>query len=340
MIVDRQREDARDESIRAGIGLYGQTLTGLCLFLTEYIGASAWLAVGLAGPFLLLCRCLAKRGRPLKGKARFLAAAGTAWLDALAAYTLLCALCVSLLPDLHPFLPAALTGVFAVAGLSERDRAVTALGRPLAALILLAVFLSALTALPQGRIGRLFPLLGKGADRLAAGALWTWGCGATACFPWLLKREEDRDAPSPPGLPLAAALLAAVLTALVHALLLPFPALTRPAWAVDRLVLLREASPPAAMWPLLTAALLLLLFYTLLSSLKTACRCIAGAGARGGRGTAALLTLLMLPVGASQDREAIRLLILALPLRAVAALCLLLSLRGKRGNGKEAASRA
>lgn len=337
MIVDRRREDARDGSIRAGIGLYGQMLTGLCLFLTKYAGTPAWLAVGLAGPFLLLCRFLGKRARPLRGRLRFLAAAGVAWLDALAAYTLLCALCVSLLPDLHPFLPAALTGAFAVYGVSGRDRAVTALSRPLAALMLLALVFAALTALPQGRIGRLFPLLGEGADRVALGAVWTWGCAATACFPRLLRREED--ALSPSGLPLGAALLAAVLTALLHALLLPFPALVRPALAVDRLALLREASPPAAAWSLLTAALLLLLFYAVLSSLKMACRCIAGAGGGGGWGAAVLLTLLMLPVGASQNQGVLRLLILALPLRAGIVLCLLVSLLGKRGNGKEAAAR-
>lgn len=338
MTAEILREDARERSLRAGIGLYGQVLIGFCLFLAEYAGTPAWLSILGAFPFLWLCLFLASRARPMGPVAR-LTAAAVFWLDALAAYLTLCALCMALLPDHSPWLLSILLAAFAAGTGRETGGTVSVLSRPAALVIFLPLVYCAAAALPEGSLGRLFPLLGEGPERIALGAAWACGCVSSACFPWLHEKDGLRR---PPRLPVGAALLLGGLTGLFFAYLLPYPMLSRPALFARRLMLAEQFSSSAAIWPLLTAVLLFLLLYALVSSLRAGAGCVAAVRGRGkaAPGIEALMLLPMLPMGAAQSRIAQEVLLILLPARALLTLLLLLFLQRKKAPGKGAAPHA
>ena len=337
----RAREEARETGLRAGIALYGQALCGLCLFLTEYALSPAWLCMLIALPFFLLCRFLAARAVSRPGRTALLTAALIAFFDALAAYAALCALCQTLLPALPSWLAAALPALFAAWAARGDGRALTILSRPAALLIACPLLYCALAALPQADVGRLFPLLGRGADALGLGALWACGCAAGAtlhfCFP-----RPGPDAPQPPLFPAAAAWMLAVATAALRAALMPYPALAQGMTQTDKLLLIGRFSSPAAGWPLMMAALLTLLLYALVSALNAAAARLTAAAKRPAPGflLCALLMGFLLPAGAHPTRIVTRILTLLLPFRAALTLGILAALFIKNKRAKGAAADA
>ncbi len=323
---DRIREARAEDGFRAGIALLGQILTGLCLFVLPYAGSPAWLCVLGTAPYLFLCRFFSRRAAD-GGKISLLFAALAAFLDALAAYVPLSALCQALLTDLHPWAAAALPALFAAGAAGGRERTLAVLSRPAALMILLPLLYCVFAALPQIRIGRLFPLLGKGMGAIGVGAVWMWGCVSCACLPGA-RRQTSRQEPRRPLLPLLAALLLGAGAAALYALLLPYGALIRPASLADRLTALRRFASPTWGWPLMTGALILLLFYALASALDTAAGMLSAARERKGSGRllTALLALALLPIGAAQSRTILRLLIWILPARAALTMGLWMAL--------------
>ena len=318
-----------DRAGRFSLCLYAQLLAGVTMLGCRFGGQTLWLSALLTVPFLLLVHALNRRAQ---GPApRLLAAA--ALLDALAAYVPLCRLCQFLLTDLPPAAVAALiTGFSLLCGTAE-DRAVTVLARPTALLTALPLLFAALLALPQGSVGRLFPLLGKGLPAIGADGLWLLGCLSPACLcKATATPRADGLAGKTPLRPLIAAALSAAATAALFSWLLPDSAQTAASAWVDRLTLPARFSLPAAAWPLLMAALILLFFYAHLSALHAACLILLPGDRRAARRRFlyAALALLLLPMGALKDAAAERALFAALPLRAVPALAALILWRVKK----------
>lgn len=340
MDKQRVREAARETGLRAGIALYGQALCGLCLFLTEYALSPAWLCLLAALPFFLLCRWLAARAA-CPGRTALLTAGLVFFLDALAAYAVLCALFRSLLPALPSWLTAALPVLFAAWAARGDGRALTVLSRPAALLIACPLLYCALAAAPQTDIGRLFPLLGRNAETLGGGALWACGCAAGAALHFGVFRPAA-GAVRPPLAPAAAAWTLAAATAVLRAALMPYSALAQSMTQTDKLLLIGRFSSPAAGWPLLMAALMTLLLYTWTSALNAAAARLAAAGGRPAPGffTCAALGALMLPLGAHPTRAVMRIVTLILPLRAALTLGLLTALFIRKKREGRAASDA
>ncbi len=330
---DRAREAQTLCGLRAGIALYGQILAGLSLFGTAYAGSPAWLCVLGTAPYLFLCRFLSRREAAL-GKVSQLAAAAAALLDALAVCVPLCSLCQKLLSGLHPWAAAAIPVGFAVFAAGGKNRALGILSRPAAWFIFLPLLLCAAALLGQTSVSRLFPLLGRGIGSIGIGAAWMCGCVSCACLPMEPPVRGSRR----PLAPLLAGLLLGAATAAFHALLLPYAALTRPSSPAEKLTLLNRFFAPAWAWPLLIFALILLLFFALSSALDTAVGmlCAAGGQPQNARLFSILFALFLLPAGAAQSRALLRILIWALPARALLTAGLLLCLNLKKGRASRA----
>lgn len=326
-----------DRAGRFSLCLYAQLLAGITILGCRFGGQTLWLSALLTIPFLWLIHAL---NRKTQGPApRLLAAA--ALLDALAAYALLCRLCQFLLTDLPPAAVAALIAGFSLLCGAAEDRAVTVLSRPVILLTALPLLFAALLALPQGSVGRLFPLLGKGLPAVGAGGLWLLGCLSPACLCRATPRADGLAGKTPLRPLIVAALLAAATAALFSWLLPDSAQAAASAW-VDRLTLPARFSLPAAAWPLLMAALILLLFYAHLSSLHAACLILLPGNRRAARRrfAYAALALLLLLLGALKDAAAERALLAALPFRSVPALAALILWRVKKAPPDKEATHA
>ena len=299
------------------LALCGQMLLGLCLYGMERIGTPGYGAMLLSVPYVLLCLRLGRGAEGKRGPGRwplFLAL----WLDGQIALWGLSALCRALLSDYPTWLHPIAAALFAWA--AAQPRALSIAAKPLAWLIGLPLLYCGVSALPQGSVENLFPLLGDGWMRILQGGLWMLGCAATACAP--LRGHSAR------ALPLMGALGASVLTGLFFAWLLPYPALRQSAFLADRLLLPAQLSHPLGGWPLLSCGLLLLFAAALAISLDG---CAGAFPARREKMARLLLALSLIPAAAFPTRQVLDGLLLLAPLRGalVPVGCLLLRWKGR-----------
>ncbi|MBQ9264194.1 MAG: hypothetical protein IJ189_08305 [Clostridia bacterium] len=339
MTIERP-EHARCRSMATGISLYAQVIIGLCLFLTEYTGTPGWMAILLTGPVTFLCAWLARRTPVCKGAVSRALVGLIAWMDEVIVFYVLCGLCKALLPDLNAWLLSAVLCALSWFSSVGKERALMLASRPIIPLILVPIAYNACAAVPNMDLGNLFPLLGAGMPRLLGGAVWMLGSTVPACLIFL---TPAANAPARPSLlPPVLGLLFGAITAFLYALLLPYPALQRPAALSEKLTLLTQLSSPTAGWSLLIGAQLFLLFYSLTLNLSRAGEMICALGNKKGKPqllTAALL-LPSLIIGACMTEQVNATLLMLSPLRFVLALGLLIGLNLKKAPPKEVPSPA
>lgn len=302
-------------SVLSALALYGQTVIGLCLYLLEKTGTPGYGAMLLSAPYVLLCLSLSRGTEEVKGPVRWPLLLAL-WIDGQIALWGISALCAKLLSDYPPWLYPIAAALFA--WVAAQPRALSIAARPLCWLIGLPLVYCAVSALPQGNVGHLFPLLGEGTSGVLRGGAWMLGCTATACVP-------PRGVAKPSTL--TAALAAGIFTALFFAWLLPYSALRRPMALADRLLLPAQLSHPLGGWPLLSCAFLLLLIATLTASLS---RCAACFSAKYEKKARLLLALSLIPAAAFPTRQVLEGLLFLAPLRGVLVPIGCLLLRWKR----------
>jgi len=318
MTADTVREKAQDQEKRAALCLYAQLLSGITLYACFRGSGALWLSVLLTGPFLVLLRLL-RKGAP-GNPSRLLALPFL--VDSLAAYALLCGLIRLLLTDLPAWAAAGIVTAFFLLCAGKEDRALTIMSRPAAWLIALPLFCCALGCLPQGSLGRLFPLLGKGPAAAGMGGIWLAGCLSPAAAP----AETEK-----PGLlPALTAWLLAIATAALLAFLQPPFSPNPPASWAACLSLPSRLSLPAALWAPTMAALILLLFYAHASALHTAGMILSPGNPKNRRFLLIAAALLMLPAGALREETFEQALLWALPFRLIVTLAALILERMKK----------
>ena len=303
---------------KSALCLYAQLLLGMTLY-ARFRGAGAlWLSVLLTAPFLCLIFFLIRGSR--RAPSRLLSLA--ALMDALTAYTLLCGLCRLLLADLPPWAAAGAVTAFALLCVGAEERALDIMSRPAAWLIAIPLAACAVGCLPQGSVGRLFPLLGRGPAAVGLGGIWLTGCLTPAAA-----AAEGKK----PGLPsLLTALLLSVATAALFSFLQPpfspYPPASWPSWPA----LPARFSLPAALWTPAMSALMLLLFYAHLSGLQTAGALLARRDGKNRRFILWAAALLMFPAGALREAAFERLLFWTFPVRSAVILLSLIRMRLKK----------
>ena len=270
----------RDQFALSGMSLYAQLTLGTALFLFRNTSTPSYMAVLLTLPVVLaliaLSKALSNAAQPGVGVLRSLmppaaASAGAVllslslFIDAQIVLYCFCAIVTHILPQASLVRISVTLALAVPLAVYRGDE--SALGRVagFAGIVLIAVILlTIVTALPFGDFGHLFPLFGKGVDTVLTGFLWLSGAASCAAVPYLLPTNRksldmliDRKKPR-----LAAALfavLAAALSALMRAFLLPYYALSRPETLGAQIMIVPEVSPSIIGWSLYMTALVLLL---------------------------------------------------------------------------------
>ena len=347
----RQRETAlaHDQCVLSGVSLYGQIYIGIALYLYSHVSTPGYLSILLAAPFLLLVSLLslwlARQADPRQGVLRWAAGrragsvmavvlAAVFWLDAQLAVYSLTAIVQNVLPNVSTlWVSLAIAVMMAITIGGGEEHALPRLARMLRWLILAFFLYCLFTALPYGKMGHLFPLLGHGGGRLFQGALWICGCLGGACCPLILPNAGQYMGPlrSRTSLllrPQLTALAAAILTALLSAYLLPVYALARPETLGWRLLLITHVSPSVVGWSLFLCAVMFLMLITLAAGVTQSASLLTwAAGApRAKPYIIAVLLLLQVPA-AALDLEVIEEgLTRIAPWRGAAVLLILLTL--------------
>lgn len=236
-----------------------------------------------------------------------------------------------------PRLPIALTLALAVGlGIPASPAAVPNTARFLRWFLIAAFIFCALTVLPQGEAGYLFPLLGYGPGHTLGCAVRAAGCvWAAAALPVL---SDQRGGAAPRGLLSSVlGLLLAALFFLCCAFVLPGAALSGPSGYALRLQLLTEMSPNTLSWSLMLMAEMLL-FLTAFSSCADFLRNFLAQALRARRVPLLPFALVCLPFALRGMGESEALFLHVLPWRYPAAAALLAGclvsnlIRRKKGN--------
>ena len=363
----RTRSLAGDQCALCGLQMYAQIFVGLALYVYDHVSAPGYLSLLLTAPYLLTVLLWARRlarFAPADGGLMDLATGGTrralslllflsAMLDGALLFHGLCAVALDVMTDLSPWAVGLAVAGFAALSLWQRgDHALSRLAHALQWLILALLLYCAGAALPHGKSAHFFPILGYGAERIGAGALWLCGAVSGCAWPLLypekpcgaLALTERRSTLLRPAL---LALLAGVGTMLCSVWLMPVYALARPYTLGWRMLLLTHMTPSVAAWSLEFAGVTLLLMLTLCHSLCRAGEMLAMAGGRKEAPAflPALLIAPLLPLRGAGEWAAAEALIRFAPWRAVILIavlgCLTLASRRnakKAGPGKGAAA--
>ena len=284
LFSQRSRALALDQCALSGVSLYGQLVIGIAFYLYAHVSTPGYLSILLTLPYLLLMSLggwwLARHTPPdqnaiqwaIGKKAEKPIAIGFSLiflLDAQLAFYALTAMMRNVLPDMSTFfiaLAVALTTAFTISGGDEY--ALHRLTRFLRWVFLLVFLYCAITSLPYGNMGHLHPALGHGAASIFRGALWMCGCLGGAACPLILPQQaathsalcEKKGAFLRPQL---FALLAAALTALLSAWLLPVYALARPETLGWRMLPITHVNPSQMGWSLFLCGQMFLMLITL-----------------------------------------------------------------------------
>lgn len=349
MIRQREKAGLRDRGALGSISLYGQLAIGLSLYLYAEVSTPGYLSLLLLFPYLLLLLLLAwqlvRRTEP--GRGVLVSALGEkcgramgcflgllAWLDGQMALYALCAVVSQILPTASLLLSAlAIAAAMALALGGDGAAGLPRLARLMRWMLLIMLAACGIAALPHGHGGNFFPLLGYGLPSIFRGGLWMTGCAAGACFPLLLPGgagelrllSRKRRYALRPAL---SALALGCLTALLSACLMPVYALSRPATAGERLLMLSRISPSVVVWSLNVGAVLLVLLFALGAGVQRSGEMLAYAAGKKGQSPwlTALLLLSYVPCGALHTQAAEELLRAAAPLRGAGMLLALLLL--------------
>ncbi len=288
-----QRANAfmRDQFKLCGMTLYAQLALGTALFLFRRTSTPSYMAVLLTLPVVLglvaFSNALSNAAKPGVGVFRSflppaLASAGSVllalslFIDAQIVLYCFCAIVTHILPQ-SSLLRISVTLALAVP-LAIRHGDESALGRVagFSGLILIAVILlTIVTALPFGDFGHMFPLFGKGVDTVLTGFMWLAGAASCAAVPYLLPTNRKSldmltDNKKPRLVAVMFAVIAASLSALMRAFLLPYYALSRPETLGTQIMIMPEVSPSIIGWSMYVTVLVLLLVIVFAAAV-TAC---------------------------------------------------------------------
>lgn len=349
LLRQRSKALARDQCALGGVSLYAQLVIGIALYLYDHVSTPSYLSILLTLPFLLLLSLishwLARQADPQEsviawalgrraGKIIAIGFAAIFWLDAQIAAYALNAMVQNVLPDMSPLwssLSVALIMAWTIGGGDQYAlHRLTRFFR----WIMLPVFLyCAITVLPKGNIGHLFPVLGYGSASIFQGSLWLCGCLAGACCPLVMPQAKQTMASLCQRRctllrPYLAALAAASLTALLSAYLLPIYALARPESLGWRMMVITHVSPSVAAWSLFLCMQMFLLLIALAAGVTRAAAQITWAVRRPQAKPFLILLLLLLqvPAAALPMIEVQEMFLAIAPWRGAAALALMLIL--------------
>ncbi|MBE5783984.1 MAG: hypothetical protein E7329_11800 [Clostridiales bacterium] len=365
MLSQRSRALALDQCALSGVSLYGQLTIGIAFYLYAHVSTPGYLSILITLPYLLLMSLggwWLARQTPSSENAIQWAVGKKAekplslcfslifLLDAQLAFYALTAMMQNVLPDMSTFfisLAVALTTAITISGGDEY--ALHRLTRFLRWIFLLVFLYCAITSLPYGSIGHLFPLLGHGTGSIFQGALWMCGCLGGAACPLIMPQQasthsalcEKRGAFLRPQF---FALLAGACTALLSAYLMPVYALARPETLGWRMLLITHVNPSQMGWSLFLCGQMFLMLITLSAGVTRAAALITHT-LRQKNHKPFLITLLLfflLPIAALDLSAMDALLIQIAPFRGIAALLLMLLLllcgliKKRKAAGKEA----
>lgn len=364
MLSQRSHALALDQCALSGVSLYGQMAIGIAFYLYSHVSTPGYLSILLTLPFLLFLSLgswwLARQTPPDENVIRWalgkkaekpisLCFALIFLLDAQLAFYALTAMMQNVLPNMSTLLIALSVAFTAAVTLGRGDEyALHRLTRFLRWVFLCIFAYCAITSLPYGSAGHLYPLLGHGGNSIFRGAAWMCGCLGGAACPLILPQQsgshaalcEKKSAFLGPQL---FALLSAVLTALLSAYLMPVYALARPETLGWRMLLITHVNPSQMAWSLFLCAQMLLMLLSLSAGVTRSAALIARCMPHGASKPflIALLFFFLLPLSAL-DLDPIEALLRKIaPMRGALAFLLMGLLlpggiiRRTKGRGKE-----
>lgn len=316
----RQKARARDSLALNALGVYAQLLSGFALYLYGNVGTPGSLCLPLAMlpalPLWAMGRTILRRGMPAPEKKGTRALYGCLALlrlmDGQIIFFCFCAFIRDVMPDASVWAMALAAALFCAFALDGKKEALPALGRLLKWLVGALFVYCLLIALPYGKADHFFPLLGRGVQTVATGALWLFGAVCGGVWPLILhpnpEEEKGLKALKKPGLPhWAAAVGAGAATYLLSVWLLPVYAMAKPQSLGWRLMLVAHMTPSIPAWSMEVIGLTLLFALTLCHSVSQTGELLAlcAKKAAPSRGTPLALLLLLIPAAAA-DTENIR----------------------------------
>ncbi len=280
MKTERAGAFMRDQFSLNGMLLYAQLTLGTALYLIGHTSTPSYLSILAAIPLAVLLIVVARKIEgaaapgasvlhsvmpPILAAAVSILLALSLLIDGQIVLYCFCAIVTHILPQSSLVRIAVTVSVAVPLAIHHGDE--SALGRLagfLGFVLIAVILLTFITALPYGNVGHLFPLFGKGVDRMFSGFVWISGAAACTVAPYLLptnkpsldmlRGEKKRRLLKP-----ICVMIGAALSALMRSYLLPYYALARPDTLGSQLLIVPEVSPSILGWSLYMTVILLLL---------------------------------------------------------------------------------